>query len=109
MGWCWLAGRIAAKATPIDLGVAWRFFFRDDDRRRRNHGAMGDDVGLVLDNPFDGFAFLELHGFSHSGWEVDVVLVGSLFAGDELDFGWVSHGFVWLEVEVMKCAYKPEI
>jgi hypothetical protein len=59
---------------------------------------MGDDVGFVFDDPLDGLAFLKLHGFGDRGGEVDVVLVGSLFAGDELDFGWVSHGANDLQV-----------
>jgi len=74
----------------LKSGVA--FFFRDSDRRRRDDRAVGDDVGFVLDDPLDDLALLKLHGLGHGGREVDVVLVGSLFAGDELDFGWVSHG-----------------
>ena len=53
---------------------------------------MGDDVGFVFNDPFDDFPFLEFHGFGHGGGEVDVILVGAVFAPDELDFGWVSHG-----------------
>ena len=53
---------------------------------------MGDDVRFVFDDPFNDLPFLELHRFSDSGGEVDVVLVSPLFAGDELNFGWVSHG-----------------
>jgi len=51
-----------------------------------------DDVGFVLNNPFDDFALLELHRFGYGGGEVDIILVGSLFAGDQLNFSRVSHG-----------------
>ena len=53
---------------------------------------MRDDVGFVLDDPLDDLTLLKLHGFGHGGREVDIILVGSLFAGDELDFGWITHG-----------------
>jgi len=53
---------------------------------------MRNDVGLVFDDPFDDLALLELHRFSDRGGEVNVVLIGSLLAGDELNFSWVSHG-----------------
>ena len=53
---------------------------------------MGDDVGLVLDDPLDNFTFLKLHRFGDGGGEIDVILVRALFAADELDFGWVSRG-----------------
>jgi len=57
---------------------------------------MSNDVGLVRDNPLDGLAFLELHRLGHGGGKVDVILVGSLFSRDELDFCWISHGrFSW--------------
>jgi len=68
------------------------FFFSDRHRRRRHDRAVGDDVGLVLDDPLDGLAFLQLKRLGHRRRKVDVVLVGSLFPGDQLDFGWVSHG-----------------
>ena len=83
---------MASRATPIGSRASRRFFFCDSDRRRRDDGAVGDDVGFILDDPLDDLALLKLHGLGHGGREVDIVLVGSLFAGDELDFGWVSHG-----------------
>jgi len=52
---------------------------------------MGDDVGFVLDDPLDGLAFLELQRLEDGCWEVDVLLVGPFLAGDELEFGRVSH------------------
>ena len=55
---------------------------------------MSNDVGLVFDDPFDDLALLELHRFSDRGGEVNVVLIGSLFSGDQLYFCWVSHGNV---------------
>jgi hypothetical protein len=54
--------------------------------------AMGNDVGLVLDDPLDDFTFLKLHRFGDGGGEVDVILVRALLAADELDFGWLSLG-----------------
>jgi hypothetical protein len=53
---------------------------------------VGDDVGLVFNDPLDGLTFLELHRFGNGGGEVDVILVGAFLAPDELDFRWVSHG-----------------
>ena len=61
---------------------------------------MSNDGGLVCDDPLDGLAFLKLHRFGHGSGEVDVILVGSFFSGDELDFGWVSHGGLWLVFEI---------
>ena len=52
---------------------------------------MSNDVGLILNDPLDNLSFLDLHGLSHSGWEVDVVLIGCLLPLDELDLCWVSH------------------
>ncbi|MCC5840658.1 MAG: hypothetical protein JJT96_11085 [Opitutales bacterium] len=66
-------------------------FFFDFDGRGGHVPAVGDDVGFVFDDPLDDFALLELHGLGHGGGEVDVILIGSLFAGDELNFGRVSH------------------
>jgi len=51
---------------------------------------FGDDVGLVFDDPFDDFPFLELHGLGNRSGEVDVVLLAGL-AMDELDFGRKPH------------------
>ena len=52
---------------------------------------MSDDVGFVFNDPLDDLALLELHGFGNGGGEVDVILVGTLLAGDELNFGRISH------------------
>ena len=52
---------------------------------------VSDDVGLVLDNPFNDFPFLELHRFGDRSGEVDVVLIGGLFPLDELHLRRVSH------------------
>jgi hypothetical protein len=41
---------------------------------------MGDDVGFVFDDPLDDLAFLKLHRLGHGGGEIDVILVGALFA-----------------------------
>ena len=67
-------------------------FFFDGDRRRRNHRTMGDDVGFVFDDPLNDLPFLELHRFGDGGGEINVILVGPLFAGDELNFSWIPHG-----------------
>jgi hypothetical protein len=48
-------------------------------------------VGLVVDEPLDGFAFGEVHGLSEGGGEVDVELLAG-FAVDELNFGRERHG-----------------
>jgi hypothetical protein len=47
-------------------------------------------MGLILDDPFNGLAFAELHGVSQSGGEVDVPLFAGLTL-NELDFGGVAH------------------
>ena len=52
---------------------------------------MKDEVGFVVNDPLDGFAFGELHGLSQSGGEVDVPLLTSL-AFDELNFGRKAQG-----------------
>jgi hypothetical protein len=52
---------------------------------------VGDDVGFVLDDPFDDFPLLELHGLSYGGGEVDVILIGGLLAMDKLDFRGIPH------------------
>ena len=54
-------------------------------------GAVSDDVGFVLDNPFNDFAFFEFHGLGHGCWEVDIVLVGRLLSLYELDLSRISH------------------
>jgi hypothetical protein len=51
---------------------------------------MQEEIGFVLDDPFDGFPPFKLHGLSHGGREVDVVLL-RLFSLDELYFGRESH------------------
>ena len=71
-------------------GETCRFFF-DGHRRGWHHRTMSNDVGLVFDDPFDDLALLELHRFGDCGGEVNVVLIGFLLAGDELNFSWVSH------------------
>jgi hypothetical protein len=48
-------------------------------------------VGLVVDEPLDGFAFGEVHGLSEGGGEVDVELLAG-FAVDELNFGREGQG-----------------
>jgi hypothetical protein len=48
-------------------------------------------VGLVVDEPLDGFAFGEVHGLSKGGGEVDVELLAG-FAVDELNFGGERQG-----------------
>ena len=52
---------------------------------------MKDEIGPVLDDPFDDFTAVELHGLSHRGGEVDVPLLTG-FSFNKLDFGGVSHG-----------------
>ena len=37
-------------------------------------------------------SLLELHRFGNGGGEINVILVGPLFAGDELNFSWIPHG-----------------
>lgn len=49
-----------------------------------------DQVAFVGDDPLDALAFGELHGLSHGGRKVDVILFAAL-AANELDFGWISH------------------
>jgi hypothetical protein len=49
-----------------------------------------DEVGLVLNDPLDDLAAVELHGLGNGGRKVDVPLdIG--FAFDELDFGRETH------------------
>ena len=57
---------------------------------------MQDQVGLVLDDPFDDFALGKLHGLSDRGGEVDVPLRGAVFSGDELNLGGMSHARILL-------------
>ena len=52
---------------------------------------VGDDIGLVLDDPLNDLPLFELHGFSYGCRKIDVVLISGLFSPDELDFGRVSH------------------
>ena len=99
-------GHTAARELPRRSGAAWRFFLREGDRRGRDEGPMGNDVGLVLDDPLDDLAFLKLQGLGHGGGEVDVILVGSLLAGDELNFGGISHdGFGYCGLRLTSSAY----
>ena len=65
---------------------------------------MGDDVGFICDDPLDDLALLELHRLGHGGGEVDIILVGPLFAGNKLNFGWVSHGVFVLVVRSSRYA-----
>jgi hypothetical protein len=58
---------------------------------------MEDEVRFVLDDPFDGFRFGELHGLGDGGGEIDIPLFVSL-ALDELDFGGVAHGVSYTQV-----------
>lgn len=55
--------------------------------------AMRNDVGLVLDDPFHDFPFLELHGFRDGCREVDVVLISSFLPFDELNLCRIPHVF----------------
>jgi hypothetical protein len=66
----------------------------------RHDEAVGDDVSFVFDDPFNDFSFLKFHCFRNGGGEVDVILVGAFLAANELDFGRVSHGGVFLLDEV---------
>jgi hypothetical protein len=50
-----------------------------------------NDIRLVLDDPFNDFTLLELHGLRHSGGEVDVILIGRFLPTNLLNFCWVSH------------------
>ena len=52
---------------------------------------VGNDVGFVLNDPFDDLPFLKLHRLRNSTWEVDVVLVSRLLPSNELDLCWISH------------------
>ena len=52
---------------------------------------MCNDVGFVLDDPLDDFTLLKLHRLGHGRGKIDVILVCALLAGDELNFGWISH------------------
>lgn len=52
---------------------------------------MRDNIGLVLNDPFDEFSFFKLHCFRNGRREVDVVLICGFFPSDELNFCWVSH------------------
>ena len=45
--------------------------------------AMHDNVGLVLNDPFDDFSFFKLHCFGDGCGEVDVELIGRLLPFDE--------------------------
>jgi hypothetical protein len=47
-------------------------------------------LGLILDDPLDGFAALELHSLGDGGREVDVPLLAFL-ALDQLDLSRESH------------------
>lgn len=53
---------------------------------------MSDDVGFVLDDPLNDFPLLKLHRLGHGRGKIDVILVWALLTGDELNFGWISHG-----------------
>jgi len=66
---------------------------------------VGDDVGFVFNDPLDDFPFLKIHCFGNGGGEVDVILVGAVFAPDQLDFGWISHGCVLLLARESSSAY----
>lgn len=59
---------------------------------------VGDDIGLVLDDPLDDLSLFELHGLSYGSREIDVVLISGLLSLNELDFGRVSHG--WPPIEI---------
>jgi hypothetical protein len=48
-------------------------------------------LGLVLDDPFNDLAALELHGLGDGRREINVPLFAVL-AFDELDFGGETHG-----------------
>lgn len=52
---------------------------------------MQHQIGLVLDMPVDFLTLFKIHGFSQGRWKIDVPLVGSLTALNELNFGRVSH------------------
>jgi len=52
---------------------------------------MGNDISLVLNDPFDDLPLLKIHGFCHSSGEVDVVLIGRLLPLDELHLCRISH------------------
>ena len=88
--------RKPAKSNPIVGAGLLRLFF-DSHRRGRNLGSVSDDIGFVLDDPLNDLAFLELEGLGHGGGEVYVILIGALFAGDELNFSRVSHGVLFLK------------
>lgn len=53
--------------------------------------AVGDDVGLVLNDPLNNLSLLKLHRLRNSTWEVDVVLVSRFLTSNELDLRWISH------------------
>ena len=53
--------------------------------------AMHDDVGLVLNDPFDDFTFSKLHSFGDGCGEVDVELIGRLLPFDEFNLSRISH------------------
>ena len=95
MAWWWLQGwRFRASPRAGISGAACRFFLQLD-RVGRHILAGEDEVALVGDDPLDGLALGELHGLGDRGGEVDVILC-AVFAADELDFGWVSHGGAYL-------------
>ena len=52
---------------------------------------MRDDVSFIFDDPLDDLAFLKLHRLRNGRGEVDVIWVGSLLAGDELNFSCVPQ------------------
>jgi hypothetical protein len=53
--------------------------------------AMGNDVGLIFDDPLDGLAFLKLHSLRHGRGKVDVVLIRRLLPANELNLRRVAH------------------
>lgn len=56
----------------------------------RHVGAREDEVLLVDDGPLDALALGEVHRLGDGRGEVDVELL-TVFALDELNFGWITH------------------
>lgn len=55
---------------------------------------MQHEVGLVLDVPVDDLPFFKIHGLSHGGGKIDVILVDAALTFDQLDFCRIPHGLL---------------
>ena len=52
---------------------------------------MQNDIRLILDDPLDGLALVEIHGIGYCRWKVYVPLIRPLLTLNELNLSGETH------------------